>query len=538
MPQIIEYRQRIDTPDIPRQNVQLPGRVAGALELAGPALAKGVADLAEGLDRREEREAAAWAASELSGARLHWAAKMAELQATAEPGAPEFAKSTIDQFNDYANERLKRAPSDRARIAVGGRFAQYRAELGKSAIEFEAKARVDLQEDQFRAGSSNVARLMQQDPGQYRGALDEQLELIDRSALPPVRRSAMRESTVNAVSEAAVWAQIQKSPGLFLQSIGMTPQEGGKQRIAPDMKGVTGNEAFDALKPEQRQKFVQSAFQIKAQMDMDEEKSVKARSQQLSEDGLKMAWDLEKEGKLNRTFVEMLRPMVSQGEYHTLLNALERSQRGEPERDDPEAVRQLLNQLYGPNPDGVHDLAMRYSRSRLIKNETLTSMRNRARDISRTEGPKSEYERGRAFIHGSLDPGPMVPDPAGRRRMAEALETYDRWHNAQNRTDEQIRDRAREIVDQFVFVDLRETTLMLPVPRSAPIARDFSDLAKSGNQISNAIEQVKRKRSSGEFTQADYNMEMDIINRWIKAYEEAKRQHAEAEARKAARQRK
>jgi len=537
MARITEYTQQTQTPDIPRRRDAPVLYSPGVLAQAAPDLTRGAAMLAEGLERREEREAAAWAAQEMSGARLHWTVQMVERQSAAEPGAPDFTAGVMKDFDAYAEERLKKAPSKRAQMAVGGKFLQYKSTLAEGAVGFEAKARVDLQEDQFKVGMNNVANLMQADPNQYRDALAEQLSAIDAAPIPPVRRSALRETAVNKVSEAAVWAQIQKSPGLFLQSIGMTPQEGGKQRIAPDMKGVTGNAAFDALLPEKRIKFVETAFAVKANLDRDEEKSTKARADQLSSDGLKLAWDMEKEGKLSRTYVEMLRPMVSQGEYHTLLNALERSQRGEPERDDPEAVRQLLNTLYGPTPEATHGLAMRFSQSRLIKNDTLTSMRSHARSISRTEGPKSDYERGRAYVHDSLDPGPMVPDPAGRRRLAEALDTFDRWHNAQARTDKEIETRAKEVVDQYVFIDFRESVLMLPQPRYSTVRRDFSDFQATGKEISRAIDHAKDRRDKGEITPGDYNEEMRILNRWIKTYEEAKRQNAEAEARKAERKR-
>lgn len=244
MPKIFDYEEHSRAPYpsskpplLDKRDVEL-ARAPSWMEAA-----QGVAKNYEEQKRRsDEEQARAWASSASSGARLQWSQEFVRRQSTAEPGAPNFTGSMLEDFDKYADETVQKAPTGRSQFFVSQRMEELRAELGQKASVYEATARIDWRRDQFKASAQNIAKLMNTDPSQYEPALAAQLSLIDSSEMPQEAKSKTRDEMINLVSGAAVYAQVQRSPLAFLQSIGFysTDKYGYRADGSPKGNGFLG----------------------------------------------------------------------------------------------------------------------------------------------------------------------------------------------------------------------------------------------------------------------------------------------------------
>jgi hypothetical protein len=480
------------------------------------AVARAFESIANDVSQRNDEEARAWSSNALSKARLDWTTQLLDRQSNAQPGAPDFTPAVIKDFDDYATKTIETAPTRAAKQFLHERLSALRTDIGEKAAVFEAQARIDYRTDQFTTSIDTTSKLMNTDPSQYAPALAEQLAIIDASAMLPIKKSAMRQLAVEKVSSAAVWSQVQKSPSAFLESIGFGPEIPGKARKSSgDLTGITGNTAFDALPFEKRTQLFEGAIRLKAQIDGDADKAVKAASAKLAEDAMKEAWNRLNSGKLSKSYIEQIRPLLSAPEYHSLLTA---TKEGGGQRTDPGTFRRLQELMYS-NPKEAETFAFTAHKNGLLSNENLSSALSRSRELDRSGGPKSEYERSRNFIRGSLDPGPMVNDPVNRSRLAEALDTFDRWVDAGQgkRTDSEIQKRGQEVIEQYRFINLSDTVLALPSPRSGQIRRNPADKTGITTDILSAHRKAQADFEAGRMSKADYDQEMNILNRWRKA---------------------
>jgi hypothetical protein len=398
---IIDYTQRTQ-PDIrgaiPRASG--PGgadRIASMFGQAGSSLGRSFDVAAEAVSLRDEEQARAWSASVLSKARLDWAQQLADRQANAAPGAPDFTGTVVKDFDEYAKQTLETAPSIKSKLFLQKQLDELKTHIGESAIGFEAKARLDYRDDQFTESTKNLQKLMATDPAQYKIALAEQLALVDASAMPPVKRSAVRQKMIDDVSTAAVWSMIQKSPTRFLEDIGfmgnVDPATGKVRKSSGDLNGRTGVDAFDALPFQQRIHLFDQAIRLKAQTDSDVDRLAKQEKQRLSDEAMKTIAAANSDGKLNRGVIEQYRPILNHAEYQSALKMLDKPEAGQ--RTDPAAFAQLLK-LQQTDPDRAIEYAFQIHRNGLLSNADLSSEVTRVRSIQRQEGPRQDRHGARA----------------------------------------------------------------------------------------------------------------------------------------------
>jgi hypothetical protein len=520
MAQIKEYTSQVDVPSIrgvpiARMNPGDGTRVSTFATPGADEFTRGARHLAYAMREREEEDARAWSAEMLSRSRLDWQTHLTERQAQAKPGAYDFTPGILSDFDKYSEDTLSAAPTPVAREFLKQRLLDLRTSVGTQASTFEANARIDHRVDQFTNAASNVAKLMGSDPTQYQVALSEQLAVIDASALPPIKKSEIRQKTIDRVSEAAVQAQIQRSPTAFLESIGIGPTGSKTRRSAGELLGQTGNLPFDAMAADKRVKLFDAAIRQQAQLDSDAAIAADKMRKQISDDSMKEAWNRLEKGKLKMDYVESIRPFITHTEYRTLLKEMRPDAPTGPavQKTDPATFRELQSLLY-TDPEAAAKFAMRSHQAGLLSNENLSQAMGRARDIGRAEGPKSPYERNRQYIVQSMDPGPMVPDPVGRSRMADAIQMFDTWVKDNPKVSEaDLEKRAREVVGQHKLINFTDTSLALPQPRSGTIRRN-ADPAGATQDIVAAANNAKRKLANKQITQKEYEDEMAVLNRW------------------------
>lgn len=227
MPNILQYEQRTE----PTKAFREPTPRATASAMGGW---QGISQIADVLRERQEEQGRAWAVDALSNARLQWTSEMQRRKEQAEPGAPEFTQKFVEDFDAYATDALKNAPTESARNFLHERFSELRVGFGTHAGEFEATARIDYRNDQFNKSIDNTQKLMEIDPSQFESALGEQLAVIDSSAMPPMQKSAMREKAINGIAGAVIQSQINRDPEAFLKQIGLLEGGNGKYGRRPD----------------------------------------------------------------------------------------------------------------------------------------------------------------------------------------------------------------------------------------------------------------------------------------------------------------
>lgn len=515
-PRIIEYQQTTRTPT--GQGAPTPFARAIPTADIGRGLNQLGNEIYNAADRAEEETARAWSSDVLAKARLQWTQNFMDRQANAEPGAPDFTPNLMKEYEEYAKTTLEGAPTARSKRFLQSRLSEFKVDLGTKALEFEAKARIDYRNDKFDSAITETQKLMNTDPGQFKVALAEQLEFIDSSALPPVQRSLKRQQAIDKISTSAVWSQIQKSPTRFLENIGfldtVDPATGKVRKFSGDLNGVTGNAAFDMLNFESRTKMFDQAIRLKAQNDADVDRLAGTENKRLEDLAMKDLWGKLADGKLRRNDIEMARPLISAEHYHSILKA--NKEGGGDAKSNPGTYRHLQELMYS-DPEAAVQYAFTAHRNGLLSNSDLQSNVSHARSLSRQEGPKSEYERSRQYIVQSMDPGPLVQDPVGRSRMAEAVDTFERWVLETKPKDADIAVRSKEIVNEFKFINFSDTVMALPQPRFGTVRRNAGDSAGILKDVTVAGQTIQSKFDSGAISKVEYDNQMALLNRWRKA---------------------
>ena len=240
------------------------------------------------------------------------------------------------------------------------------------------------------------------------------------------------------------------------------------------------------------------------------ERQAEKQQRAVAEEKLKEAYALDADGKLSRDFVDSIRPAIKPAEYKSLLKMLEPADVAVT--DDPDAFRELQAALI-TNPDRAADLALDYHKAGLIGNETLKSVIGNGRSFARQVGPKSQYERSRELLWSSLDPGPLVDDPIQRQRQAEAVALFDKFA-VPGRKDPELEIRGREIRDQFMFINLRDTMIGLPNPRFGAVPRDPTKPDAVAGALDAAEAETRRKFDAAEIDLDELAAEAEIFERW------------------------
>jgi hypothetical protein len=532
MPNIIPYHQRTQTPVADLSATSSAAARSKPVDVSG--LAEGAMDVSKILFEREEEQGRAWAAEALSNARLEWTSNLFERQASADLGAENFSASIISDFDAYSSKLVEKAPGPKAKEYMQTRLADIRTMIGEKALAFESESRVDYRDQKFSKAIDNAQKLMNADPGQYEIALAETMAVIDASFMPPNKRRVMMDKAIKGISTAALWAQVNKSPSEFLNSIGMGTRAagaiGGKlpggglvEGVPPQspqsgLMGRTGNKAFDMMEFDDRVAFVSKAIGLKASLDADADRIAERERKAIGEEAMKEAFSRMYPASggqvLTRDYIESIRPAITDSEYKTLLEGVR--QVGSSVKSDPASFRQVQKLLYD-DPDQARVMAMRFHSNGLLDNTDLSAALTKANELDRQGGPKTEYERTRQRIVGNLDPGPFVQDPIGRGRLAEALYAFDKWVEKNPKaTDEQIAKRGHELTNQHKFINMSDTAISLPLPRFGTIRRNVADPNGMQQDIANAFAAAKKALAEKKITKEEYLEEASLLNKWLK----------------------
>jgi len=243
------------------------------------------------------------------------------------------------------------------------------------------------------------------------------------------------------------------------------------------------------------------------------ERQAEKRLKDAQEEREKAGWDLWRQNQLTQEWLAENKSGLSGNQVEAFARVL----RGEEKDNDRDAFSDLQKSLHS-DPQEAERMAYRYHKDGLINDGTLSSTVEKARTFSRQEGPKSQYERSRDFIRSSLDPGPLVDDPISRGRAAEALALYDSFADEQQRSDDDLDSKSRDIVERFRFVDLTRARFSLPVPYGASTTREAVDMPA----IEAAEDRLAESLSANRIGRAEFNNESRYLKRWRETLEREK----------------
>lgn len=225
---------------------------------------------------------------------------------------------------------------------------------------------------------------------------------------------------------------------------------------------------------------------------------------------LKDAFDKQFKGTLTYNDVLAAKPFVSPPEYNALLKSI----KGDADADDPAVFGELTRLAY-TDPNEAERQAFLAHSNRRITNSTLASILSTSRSISRSEGPKSVYERSRAFISDSLAPSPLVPDAAAQARYGIAIKEFDDYAAGDKRSDDELSKKANEVIYKYAQVDMNDLA-----KKSGLGAQNSPD--EILKRLIIRRDNLNEKLKSGDITKQEYDNQMADLIRAKEAAEKAK----------------
>lgn len=273
------------------------------------------------------------------------------------------------------------------------------------------------------------------------------------------------------------------------------------------------------ISPVDRARFIKQGYDQTQDLLNQAKAKVTKEHQVLREETMKEAWTLDAKAQLTRSYVEQKKPILSDGEYHSLLIALENSHSGERRQSDPQSVA-LMEQALNEEPEEAAKLALRLHREGKLNNSNLASYSEKARSATRREGPKSEYERARDYISRTIRPGEGIYDPAASARFAGALREYEDYAASGKRSDEDLRKKADTILKTYSLVDMRDIARKTSAGvRNSPEAQ----LEAIGKQAAKFM----TERDNGKITAQEFNRKMAELQRARNAVQRALELHGQ-----------
>jgi hypothetical protein len=211
MAQLPVYRQQV----LPNSAGAQPRASAGNAGAGLSSLAQGVQGIAQGVEQadraflqKQEDDARAWVAGALSSDHVKWLARQKDLEANAQPGAPNFTRDFLKEYDDNTVDSLKNAPDEASRKFYAERRAALRTSLAGSALDFESRSGVQWRLNQAADARENVSQLAAIDPSKAKVAWEEQRRLLGDSAVGV----ELRRKLDDQVTKAGALGMVERDP--------------------------------------------------------------------------------------------------------------------------------------------------------------------------------------------------------------------------------------------------------------------------------------------------------------------------------------
>lgn len=266
------------------------------------------------------------------------------------------------------------------------------------------------------------------------------------------------------------------------------------------------------IDPVQRERWIDQAYRRAETTRTQAEQSAERDRKKRGDEAAKDIWGRLADGKLTRDYLDQNRALLDPPEYRQMLESIKKQGKGSGE-DNHAAFADLQARLYS-DPEDARQLAFSYHKRGLIKDSTLSQVLGNARDLSRTQGPKTVYERTRQFVTNSLEPSAMTADPAPRARQGLAIKEYDDFASSGKRTDAELETKAKDVIRTYSLVDMNE------LARKTGLSAQ-NDPARMLEQITQKGQKLQADLTAGRIKQAEFDKQMADLNRSRIAAEKA-----------------
>lgn len=210
-------------------------RLAASAGYAIDTYANVQAKIEEERKRQEAEDAKVYADSALADAQLKQLSKFAEMQDSAEAGAPHFTKQYNDQFSEYEETLLSVAPTDSAKKFLRDGLTRLRVDMTGRAIQYETDERRKWRVDTGKKAITDRAGAMAVDPSRFDVTLAEQHAMIDAYDIPQEAKRALHEFADETIATSAVLGEAERDPEMALAKIA--------ERLGLDAADVMGPKA-------------------------------------------------------------------------------------------------------------------------------------------------------------------------------------------------------------------------------------------------------------------------------------------------------
>lgn len=223
------YTQQVGTPRNlgPGPTGNLPREIGmgGAIANVGETLGRVGFGLADMEKKKQEEDAAAWSAEQLSKARLDWTQQQIDREQNAPAGAANYTGTLSKDFDEYTSSLLENAPTENARSYLRNQLTGLKTGIIGRGMEFEARSRLNDRLDKVNTAVDNARIAVDLDPSQYQVALAENLSTLNALDIPEDKKREIAQNAQQALSFASVSARMRSNPGGVLQQLG--DQQGG-----------------------------------------------------------------------------------------------------------------------------------------------------------------------------------------------------------------------------------------------------------------------------------------------------------------------
>lgn len=183
-------------------------------------LGAGVSQIGDAARRLQEEDDRAWVSKAASDDQLKWMTRLDDLKNAAQPGAPGFTPTVLNEFDQYSQEAIQNAPPSAKRF-YQAQMGQLREYLVRNSVPWQAQQHRAHNVDQYEQGLNSDLATISRDPSVFQDRLASRLAILNSSSLPPDVRSDMDRKTRESMSLAAETADMQRDPTAWLQRRGL-----------------------------------------------------------------------------------------------------------------------------------------------------------------------------------------------------------------------------------------------------------------------------------------------------------------------------
>lgn len=222
---IPQYRQQ-RAPSLEAPGVRAPAvAVEDNSGQALGAVATGLQRSANVLEQQNAEDARAWVSRASSTDYVKWQTRMTELQEAAQPGAPNFTPTLLQEFDDYSQQALANAPDDTTRRFYGMQLGQLRQTLGTGAVRWEAGQREAHRVSQYNEAAEADTAAIARDPSLYGERRAALMAVLNTSSMNPETKEKLRINAEQSMAYAAGSRMVLDNPAQALAVLSRKPDE-------------------------------------------------------------------------------------------------------------------------------------------------------------------------------------------------------------------------------------------------------------------------------------------------------------------------